>query len=543
MKRYRFLSIIIMVLAVSPLFGATSLENSTAYSVAARVSLDAGFAATAADYADTALVYCESSSDAWYLKALAEEILYPERPLSEKIDVLEHAFSGGTFWLIESQYDACMWLSDLCCSTGKYQRAAELLTEDPAVTEEKLILLAEIWYNLCEFDKARECVETGIRMYPENAEFYCLYFINENPPEVMGSSLCNQLTANVGLFDPTASDIYLYASGFVDDDTAGRYVRLYGQYNGMNPLYPIYALEKGILHFDEALYMFDSLCHDGMCYEQLCRLCSLAGEDDLNVLYAFLDSFNGVLLFKTEENNLTEMTCSYRYGRPYTVTYDQSCDSSMDMIVFCDYGTPVSVQLPSLGVKLEYNRYPSVVRAEFNTPSITLDFARNAGIWKAVSMKEAAFSTEDFAFFIPEPADPLEEASPVHLYAGCSSIECTSDDPAGCSISIVMNGGKPVDACYMVRGKLYAHAYFNDGKLLYRDVDMDGDGLFELSEQYLYDAPEPDPALIGNRIFGTVADCFEIPRFAVLLSDGDGDGIYEYEETMNPDGTSEKVWF
>lgn len=543
MKRCNLLIAVILIVVMSPLFAATSLENSIAYTQASRISLDSGFLETAKEYADTALVYCEASSDAWYLKALAEKRLNAEQPLSSEIETLEHAFAGGAFWTDESSYDARMLLASLCYTTGKYQRAAAVLTEDPAVTEEKLVLLSKIWYALGEKENARECVETGVQMYPENAEFYIIYFVNEVPEEVMDTSLCTRLTGNVNLFDPTASDIYLYASKFVDDDTSARYVRLYGQYNASNPRYPIYALEKGFLYFDEALYMFDALCHDGMRYGQFSWLCSLAGEDDLVYLYAFLDEFNGVILFKNKENGLDEISCTYRYGRPYTVMYDRDCDNDVEMMISCDYGTPVSVVMPSAGVNLEYNRYPSVIKAEFSNPAITLDFARNACEWKAVVMEKADFSTDDFAFYIPALADPLEDVTPVTFSAGCSSIECTSDDPAGCNIRIVMNGGKPVDAYYMVRGKLYAHSYFKNGKLLYRDVDMDGDGLYELSEQYAYDAPEPDPALIGNRIYGTVSDCFECPRFSVLLSDGDGDGIYEYEETMNPDGTSEKVWF
>lgn len=543
MKRCSLLTVLIFILMIPPLFAATSLENSLAYTQASRVSLDSGFAATAAEYADTALVYCETLSDAWYLKTLAGNVLHADQPLSETIDTLEHAFADGAFWLNESEYDARMWLSELCFTTGKYARAAELLTDDSSVTQEKLLLLTKVWYALGDKEHARECVETGIQMYPENPDFSILFFKNENPEDVAESSLCIRLTDNVGLFDPTASDLYLYASKFVDDDTAARYIMLYGQYNATNPLYPQYAFEKGFLSFDAALFMFDSLCHDGMRYDQFSSLCSLATEEDYVCLYAFLDEFNGVLLFDTARTGLLDMTCSYRYGRPYTVAYDRDCDHSVDMLVSCDYGTPVSVQLPSTGMKLEYNRYPSITKVEFADPEITLDFARNASSWKAVLMEKAAFSTEDFAFYVPSLADPLEDAVPAKFYDGCSSIECTADDPEGCDIRLVMNGGKPVDVFYTVRGRLYAHAYFSDGKLLYRDVDMDGDGLYELSELYSYDAPEPDPALIGNRIFGTVADCFEIPRFSVLLSDGDGDGFYEYEETMNLDGTSEIVWF
>lgn len=542
MKRSN-LVIAVILLAAVPLFGATSIENSTAYTQAARVSYDAGFVQNAADYADTAISYCESNADAWYLKTLAEKRMNPELPVLSSIETLEHAFQGGAFWENESEYDARMCLADMCYVTGRYSRAAELLQENADVTEEKLILLSKVLYGLGEKTSARECIETGIQMYPDDENFYIIYFMNENAEEVREDSLCVRLTGNVGLFDPTASDIYLYASKFVDDATSERYVRLYSQYNAANPLYAIYSLEKGIISFDEALYLFDSLCHDGMRYEQFSQLCSFAGEDDYVHLYAFLDEFNGVLLFTDEETGLTEMNCSYRYGRPYTVSYDRDCDNNLDMLVFCDYGTPVSVQLPSAGVKLEYNRYPYVGRTEFAEPAITLEFARNASVWKAVSMEKAAFTADDFAFYIPVMADLLEDVSPVNFYKGCSVIECTTDDPSGCEIRIVMNGGKPVDAFYTVRGRLYAHAYFKNGELLYRDVDMDGDGLYELSEQYMYDEPEPDPELIGNRIYGTVTDCFETPRFSVLLSDGDGDGVYEYEETMNPDGTSDIVWY
>lgn len=543
MKRCNFLVVLLLIVMAAPLSAASALENAAAYTQAARVSLDSGFAETAAEYASTALVYCDASSDAWYLKALAEYRINPSRPVPETITTLEHAFAGGAFWSNESAFDARMWLADMCFSTGKYERAAEVLTDDPAITEEKLLLLTEIWYAMGENEKGRECVQTGIQMYPSDSSFYMLYFMNEEPEEVMESDLCLRLTSNVGLFDPYASDIFLYASGFVDDDTSDRYVMMYGQYRGTNPLYPIYALEKGFMGFEQALYSFDELCHDSMQYSQFEKLCSLAAEDDLPALYAFLDTFTGTVDFSTDETGLLDMSVTYQYGRPYSVYYDKYLDGDVELLVTCDYGTPVFVYLPAKKASLAYNRYPYISRVHFDDPEITLDFARNACSWKAVSMEKASFSTEDFTFYIPVPADSLEAVSPVSFVSGCSVIECTTDDPAGCSIRIVMNGGKPVDAFYTVRGKLYAHAYFKDGKLLYRDVDMDADGLYELSEQYLYDADEPDAAIIGNRIYGTVADCFVCPRFSTLLSDSDGDGFYEYEETIAPDGSSEKVWY
>lgn len=543
MKRYNFIITLMLIALAAPLSAATAIENATAYTQAARVSLDSGFAETAAGYADTALIYCESSADAWYLKALAEYRINPLRPVSETVEILEHVFAGGAFWVNESQFDARMWLADMCLKTGKYARAAEVLTEDPAITEEKLLLLTEVWYAAGNREEGRVCVETGIQMYPSDSSFYILYFKNENPDEVMGTELCSRLTGNVGLFDPYGSDIYLYASKFVDADTASRYIMMYGQYRGINPLYPLYALEKGFISFEQALYEFDALCHDDMDYGQFEKLCSLASEEDLDCLYAFLDTFTGTLLFRTDETGLADMSVTYLYGRPYSIYYDKDLDGNVELLVTCDYGTPVFVYLPAQKASLAYNRYPSVTHVRFEEPEITLEFARNACTWKAVSMEKASFSTDDFAFYVPELADPVENVTPLTFVAGCSIIECTTDDPAGCTIRIVMNGGKPVDAFYMVRGKLYAHSYFRNGELLYRDVDMDGDGLYELSEQYLYDAAEPDAELIGNRIYGTVAGCFTCPRFSALLSDSDGDGFYEYEETIAPDGTSEKVWY
>lgn len=543
MKRSNLLAAVFLIVTASSLFGATGIENARSYTQAARVSLDSGFFETAAEYADTALIYCDSLSDAWYLKALAEENMSEDRTLTDVIDMLEHAFRGGSFWMSEDDFAARMWLSSLCYTTGRYERAAELLEEEPAVTEEKLLLTVKVWYALGEKENARACIERGIQMYPSDWEFYNLFFVNENPEEVKDDPLCMRLTGNVALFDPSNSDIYLYASSFVDEETSSRYVKLYGQYRASNPLYPICALEKGFMSFSEALTLFDSLCHNNMLYSQFEMLCSLAGEQDYEFLYAFLDGFDGLLLFDTEGTGLQDMMCAYRYGRPYTVYYDKDNDADVEMLVSCDYGTPVFVYLPSKGISLSYNRYPSVSQVTFTTTATTLDFARNACEWKAVTMQKASFSTETFAFYIPVLADALADVTPVTFVGGCSIIECASDDPAGCSIRIVMNGGKPVDTFYTVHDKLYAHGYFRDGKLLYRDVDMDGDGFFELSEQYLYDAAEPDPALIGNRIYGTVADCFECPRFATLLSDGDGDGVYEYEETIAPDGTSEIVWY
>lgn len=543
MKRFNLFVALVFLLAAAPLAAASSIENAAAYTNASRISLDSGFAETAAEYADTALVYCSASSDAWYLKALAEYAINAVRPVTETIETLEHAFEGGAFFTEESEYDARMWLAQLCFATGKYVRAAEVLTEEPSITQEKLLLLVKIWYALGEKESARQCVETGIQMYPSDSSFYILYFINEIPEEVTETPLCARLTANITLFDPSSSDIYLYASKFTDEETAARYIMMYGQYNASNPLYPIYALEKGFMYFEQALYDFDALCHDGMDYSQFERLCALAEETDLVYLYSFLDTFNGVINFSTDETGLPDMSVSYRYGRPYSVYYDKYLDGNVEMIVSCDYGTPVSVYLPAMNASLFYNRYPSVTQVKFSDGDISFEFARNACSWKAVVMETASFSTDDFAFYIPVLADPLDDVTPAAFISGCSDIECTADDPAGCLIRIVMNGGKPVDAFYTVRGKLYAHAYFKNGELLYRDVDMDGDGLYELSEQYLYDEPEPDPTLIGGRIFGTVADCFTCPRFSVLLSDSNGDGFYEYEETMLPDGSSEIVWY
>lgn len=543
MKTCKAAFAVILLLVTLPLSAGTALENSLAYSKAARMSLDAGYADVASGYAETALVYCASSSDAWYLKALCDSCLDSSLPLTKTAETLEHCFGDGAFFVNESEYDARMWLSRLSYMTGNYERGAELLEGETSVSEDKLLLLAKILYAAGENEKARECIETGIQMYPYVSDFYCCYFENENPADVAETPLCEKLTENVGLFSPEDSDICLYASQFVDEETSERYVRMYGQYRGTNPLYPIYALEKGFMTFEEALTYFDERSHESMYYSEFERLCSLAEETELPCLYSFLDDFNGIMLFDGEGNGLLDLICVYRYGRPYLIYYDKSCDNDTDMVVKCDYGTPDSVYFPSRGINLTYNRFPSVSKVTFENPAVTLDFAMNASVWNAVTMEKASFSTEEFSFFIPKLDASFEDVVPAVFISGSSVVECTTDDPEGCSIRIVMNGGKPVDAFYTVRGKLYAHAYFVNGALQYRDVDMDGDGIYELSELYAYDEPDPDPEITGNRIFGTVSDCFEIPRFSGLLSDSDEDGVYEYEETMNPDGTSEKVWY
>ena len=106
----------------------------------------------------------------------------------------------------------------------------------------------------------------------------------------------------------------------------------------------------------------------------------------------------------------------------------------------------------------------------------------------------------------------------------------------------------PVQSTYAKNGIPYANAIFEGGHILYRSVDKNSDGLYELTEYYNFDTfnhlnfiNEEDRILLYEELFGTI-DALEGLYLSKISIDDNNDEIPECSEEFFDNG-KKTTWF
>jgi antitoxin component YwqK of YwqJK toxin-antitoxin module len=119
-----------------------------------------------------------------------------------------------------------------------------------------------------------------------------------------------------------------------------------------------------------------------------------------------------------------------------------------------------------------------------------------------------------------EPLPPLNERS---LLSFSAILRRPSEEFSNATEELELNNGIPVKSTvYYENGKKAAETEYSIGRPLLQRLDLDQDGRMETIRRF--ERTEPPFRVLSSE------------------SDWDGDGIFEYAETLQQDGTVKKSW-
>ncbi|MFI3257669.1 MAG: hypothetical protein R3Y36_05165 [Spirochaetales bacterium] len=535
--------------------------------------------------AQTALVYDPSIADLYYIQALSL-IERTENP-AESIALLETALSeNGGIWYEYNQDSARIILAKLYIQTKKNEEALALLAGGtPIFNAETFLLRAKAYYNLNESEKARAFLYEGSMQYPENAEFPLLFFkyeyftgiqpifeenntedfLNESNffagdnaenPEIRNDVdyLADFFMARIHQFSQTNPDILLFAAAFKNDENEKNLLlREWNALGKTHPLYAVHALQNHAIDENAAVdYMIPFF--ESIDYSILTAFVSLLEDAEAKKkLHDYFADYNGAIYFDLNKDFVPEMTVLYERGRPSYIEYDENQDGILSWYMNCDYGEPINIHLIEENIVAKYDAWPffsSVTDNKKSENNIIYSLVANSIEWTPVYfIKEPAFELSgQHDLYIPVLNQNGISFPDDDFFAASYAIDIAIDEYPGSRIYYTLLHGIVKNAVYRNNGTPYAYGQFENGILIYRNVDKDNDGKYELIEVYNYNIPQSynflndeEKQILSDTIFGfdALANGHYIKH---ILVDTDNDGIANFTQQYENDGATGVRW-
>ena len=331
---------------------------------------------------------------------------------------------------------------------------------------------------------------------------------------------------------------YMAAPFIYDRELARTYVASYRALGDPNPASLKAALNLGLVNGTQAVeelfawrdHAADTLgtVLDRELVVEINGLLRLETEREL--LRRNLLRFSGVITEDRDHDGITEAWVTYRNGMVTEYRYDNNQDGNADLIISFEQGLParanialalsgdspfLSGELYFTWISLRWERYPAVLDAElFDARHIPrpLDF-----LYTPVRFAPLVLGGPDY----PQLDKTQWVLSSRSLLSFAVIVERPSPDFPGGIEKVEMSGGIPVKSSVTLNGKKVSETEFRLGVPFIQYLDIDMDGRMETKRRF-----DPD---VPYRVLSTE-------------SDWDGDGVYEYAEILQDDGSVKKLW-
>lgn len=542
------------------------------------------------DY-DAALKSCQSGinyddtiSDLWYLQAIC--LYNQDSPRFKILPVIKKSLTN-TQWVDYNMTNARVFYADLLCSTGNPLKALETLDEKPLVlSSDAEYIRIKSYYQLGDeksVAKARERIDAARRVYPSDVRFFYMFFNYEynllytksedglsyirNPVDPLAMKIAASFIKNVPMYDKEYKDLELFAATFAQGEEQVRLLKAYNARGFKHILYPVAALEAGILNQEEALDYFLEFIEGSIDIKLLDIFYSKITEENLRSYFnQHLDAFKGKLVYDTNNNLETNLLIEYERGRAQKIIFDYNNDGFVEWEAECDFGAPKSLAVYDQKAAVAYFNYPDVVKitfvdlaAGFPKGDVTYSIIDNEVACKPFEIvKDSVVLGTDF-FVVDENSLSYGTAlfDPDKILAASNQVEHASWERPGATIRFSLLNGIPHNADYYADGKIYAHAdflYTNEEYVqsddydicVIRNIDLDGDGNLEVTQYYsvAYPGMKQDPQELAS-ITTALWGC-PVPDANIYLSrveiDTDYNTVVDYVQQYDKDGKITTYW-
>lgn len=464
------------------------------------------------------LVYDDSISDLWFVNAYAGQRL--GKSPAEVLPSIKKAVEQDK-WIDYNKDGALLLYAELLSHTGESQRALEYLEDGriyPSSSREYLKILCNYRIGTPEsYERARQLVSDASRLYPDDMRFVQVFFKYEVNYDLSYSfeaeRLGEKLAEGFEEVESCPDDLYLVATLFTEVEVGERRLKAFHASGKRHPLFASLALKSGLLSEEEAYEYFCSFASTSISLGELEYFASLLTDSSTkSALAAFLNGYQGTIHHDSTGDGIYDLRIIYSRGRPSQIHYDYDQNGVEDWVARCDFGVPTELLLPDAKTYVFYKKYPFISSLEIH--SMGFKFVDGALEWTPVSIvpyEPLEKSLDGAAFFVPQlkPFDDRLFPGMRTLAESAYNVTYAVKERPNAKIEISILDGKVRSAQYFEGKTLYAQLACEDGIPKVRSVDLDGDGWFELTQNfgfspvnYLdYISPEESLALY-DELFG-----------------------------------------
>lgn len=516
------------------------------------------------------LEYDDTVADLYYLEALGLINLGNTR--FDVLPVIAKALDEKNVeWVDYNQSNARVFYADLLSCTGKPEEAIAVLDKSPLVySSDAEYVRIKSYYEINtpeSIAKAEEKIDTIRRVYPNDARFFYLFFgyeynllYKENETKTgfekqalnpVVKKICDSFISHVPDYDNGYDDLEIYASIFADGENQKRLLKAFDARGFKNVLYPIAALEAKVMTEEEAVDYFLTFIDGELDAKILFQFYSMIKDENLKqYMDEHLNAFKGTLVYDTNNNLEANLKVKYERGRAASIIFDKDNDSNLEWEIECDFGAPKEAVVYDQNAIIQYGTYPNVTAILFKDlhPGVSGITIYNIN---DESFEGKLFEITKTSFVSAADFYVVNEKSIINtkdLFVAEKIIDSTNTvtEP-----TLETEGGYIVFAMpshtaeyFDKNGKCYANATFLQTRnSVIRNVDKDGDGLFETTEVYNFDdkqgGPERDQLAIN--IWGSPAINYNI-FISEIRMDTNADTRIDFYESYSENGEKMSIW-
>ena len=352
--------------------------------------------------------------------------------------------------------------------------------------------------------------------------------------------MTNLVLRRLPLLVETDPELAYIAAPFIPGrQEASRYVAAYRAAGQPNPASIPEALALGLLDDDQAVAeLFTFLPQADLSREisaraplertldkdlvlKVWRL--LRAEEGRAALRRNLLGYTGVIKEDTDKDGIFEARTEYKEGQLLSYTYDADQDGRAELTVRFSAGVPSQAEISAAGefvsgpetVFLRWERYPAVLHADFEGTR----YIPRPGDFSFTPLRFAELVAGGPLYPVRDGYDTVLTGR--SLFSFSVMTERESAEFSGAVERTFIQDNLPVSSVTYFDGKLVAEKDFLAGRPVLERVDTDQDGSMETIRRFSRDE------------YGLVISS---------ESDWDGDGVYEYAEILQGDGTVKKYW-
>ena len=539
---------------------------------AAELYSDANYA-EALEYVEKGMTFDDSFADFFYLKAQCLIQLNGAR--AQSLDAAETALTSGLQLRIYNRDNLVLLLARLYTETERYSEAIRVLDSLAFDSADRDFYHAAALYGLGRDGQARDVIETALTRWSFDVRFPRLFFLQERDKAMTraGKKLADSLLQQLYVWSEQEPALAVYAAPFdPNPQENSRRLKVYRNMHAADSrnldartqLAAILAeLRYGVIDEKTAVKEFfavtvtDHLPQQvtvkapvsALYSDQLIELCRLTGTDAMRKeIGSRLKTFSGVLLEDDNRDGISNAAVFFEQGRPVSAYFDLNQDEVYEYQVQCNFGTPDLIFTPKNSYAVQYDSYPAIHSIVQKTEKREYVMRPLALRWEPVAQIELDLRLRDTdaeapAFFtlrLCNNARLLQEYD--FIFSVLYSEEPAPEDRSAV-VRTHFENGRMISAETTKSTQTIALSRYRNGVLSQKEYDYDGDGFFEVLEQYGKKGALEKISVDTNK--NKVFEYYEVYKTdgsVIKKWDGNEDGTPEIQYTQFPSGNAQTVW-
>ncbi|MGP1588238.1 MAG: hypothetical protein ACTTHG_07870 [Treponemataceae bacterium] len=466
---------------------------------------------------DIGLAYDEKISDLWYIKAASLDFLLEKR--SQVLDCAREAYQYND-WTFFSEEQGHALYAKILIQTNDAQKAYNILGKSYSSDIE--FLKAQACYITGDVARARRIINSSSKIYPDDSRFPNLFFkweskdfLYKNEKIDSGAiSIAQKIIPNLQKWEDESPQILFYASFFTSTQEEGH--RLFAQFIAEKPHIPeclAFACEKKLLTDRNVFEELKRFAEEGIEYKVFRKIVSCITDEQVKTeLIKYLTDFEGTIYFDNSDDFISDLSVKYKNGRPVCIQSDANQDEVIDWQINCSFGNPETAFIKKNDVHIVYKIYPNIenLKVDGDTEFFLL---QNSLQWNPVEFK-AENILEGFSFYFAFLSNAKLFSFDVNDYQmllknSNRAVSKKMNEAGVFEKYFLMHDGIPAKITYLKNGFVYGISYFENDVLVYRKLDLDYDGVFELTEYFEFDennkvATKAESQSLYEELFGTI---------------------------------------